>query len=58
MLYKINYPNSCPLYRKGSLKKIKVNIRGDFAPLYNLPSILLGSFIFGTECPDKTFLLG
>ncbi len=32
MLYKMNYPNTCPLVRTLSFKKVKANFRVDFAP--------------------------
>ncbi len=36
MLYKRNYPNSCPLFRKRSFENVKANFRADFAPFLQL----------------------
>ncbi len=55
MLYKRNYPNSCPLFRKLSFEKVKANFRVDFAPFYNIRSVLLSFFVFVTKCLDKHF---
>ncbi len=58
MLHKRNYPNSCPLLRKLSFKKVKANFRVYFAPFLQ-PSFSLVEFTyFVTECLDKNFLTG
>ncbi len=36
MSYKRNCPNSCPLFRKRSFEKVKVNFHVDFAPFLQL----------------------
>ncbi len=52
MSYKRNYPNSCSLFRKRSLKEVKANFCVDLHFFHNLPSVL--SFLnFVTECFDK-----
>ncbi len=55
MPYKRNNPNSRPLFQKRSFKKVKANFRVNFAPFYNLPSVLLSFLSFAIECFDKNF---
>ncbi len=37
MLYRRDYPNSCPLLLKRSFKEVKANFRVEFAPFLQLP---------------------
>ncbi len=46
MLYERHFPNSCPLFRKRSLKKINANFRVDFAPFLQLTFSLVDSTHF------------
>ncbi len=46
MLYDRNYPNSCPLFRKHSFKKVKANFHAVFAPLLQLTFNIVDFYTF------------